>query len=163
MSNSSTNPIVVLGARVADGRPSPMLESRLARALEIYHANPRPVVVTGHGEAEVMAGWLAHHGVAHEHIVIEPDATSTNENLEHSWALFPDATLLTVVTSEFHVARTRVWAWHLAIPVEVVGAPMPAGSPKRKAKNYSREVIAVPHSLARVVWRRLMHKAQGGR
>lgn len=161
MSDNQSNPIVVLGARVVQGRPSPMLESRLALAVDMYRVCPRPVVVTGRGEAEIMAGWLAHHGVALEHIVIEPDATSTNENLEKSWALFPEATLLTVVTSAFHVARTRIWAWHLSIPVEVSGAPMPSGSPARKARNYSREVIAVPHSLARVVWRRALHMAQG--
>ena len=157
----SENPIVVLGARVIDGRPSPMLEARLARAVECYRESPRPVVATGRGEAEIMAAWLTQHGVDRRDIVIEPDATSTNENLENSWALFPSAALLTVVTSDFHVARTRVWARHLQIPVEVIGAPMPSGSAKRKAKNYSREVVAVPHSLARVVWRRLMHRVRG--
>ncbi|MEH0146499.1 YdcF family protein [Corynebacterium sp. Q4381] len=155
------NPIVVLGARIIDGRPSRMLASRLTSALSIYNAAPRPIVVSGRGEAEVMALWLAERGVPLEHIVVEPHATSTNENLERARALFPDAARLTVVTSNFHVARTAVWAWHLGIPVDLVGAPMPPGYPKSKIKNYSRELIAVPHSLARVLWRRLVAQVRG--
>lgn len=131
-----------------------MLESRLAEALRLYREAPRLVVVSGRGEAEVMAAWLAEQGVAAEHIVVEPFATSTNENLERARALLPDAPLLTAITSTFHVARTRVWAWHLGIPVRVVGAPLPPGRPLSRAKNYARECVALPHSLARVAWRR---------
>ena len=102
-----------------------------------------------------MAGWLAGRGVPRELIVEEPCATSTNENLERTRALFPSASRLIVVTSNFHVRRTRVWAWHLGIPVEMV----PARTPRRsRPKNYARELVALPHSAARVVWRRLMHK-----
>lgn len=154
------DPIVVLGAKIVNGHPSRMLASRLTKALSIYSARPRPIVVSGRGEAETMAFWLASRGVPAEHIVVEPHATSTNENLERAWALFPDASRLTVVTSNFHVARTAVWAWHLGIPVDLVGAPMPPGYPKSKAKNYAREFVAVPHSLARVLWRRLVARCR---
>lgn len=107
-----------------------------------------------------MAQWLREHGVAPEDIVLEPEATSTNENLERSRALFPDASRLTVVTSRYHVPRTRIWAWHLGIPVRVVAAPLPPGAPASRLKHYAREVIAVPHSLARVVWRRVAARAR---
>lgn len=105
-----------------------------------------------------MAAWLIEHGVPAADVVLEPLARSTNENLERAWALSPEADRLTVVTSAFHVARTRVWAWHLQIPIEVVPAPMPPGRPLRNLKQYAREVIAVPHSLTRVLWRRLMRR-----
>ncbi|WP_269951514.1 YdcF family protein [Corynebacterium lehmanniae] len=152
------NPIVVLGARIVDGRPSRMLEFRLRRALEVWRADPAPLVVTGFGEAEVMADWLLVRGVPESSIVLEPQARSTNENLERSRALFPDAACLTVVTSGFHVLRTRVWAWHLGIPVQLVAAPTPKTS---RVKNYAREVVALPHSVARVVWRRLVRRVLG--
>jgi len=152
------NPIVVLGARIVDGRPSRMLEFRLRRALEVWRAAPAPLVVTGFGEAEVMADWLLVRGVPESSIVLEPQARSTNENLERSRALFPDAACLTVVTSGFHVLRTRVWAWHLGIPVQLVAAPTPKTS---RVKNYAREVVALPHSVARVVWRRLVRRVLG--
>lgn len=152
------NPIVVLGARIVDGRPSRMLEFRLRRALEVWRAAPAPLVVTGFGEAEVMADWLLVRGVPESSIVLEPEARSTNENLERSRALFPDAAYLTVVTSGFHVLRTRVWAWHLGIPVRLAAALTPETS---RVKNYAREVVALPHSVARVVWRRFVRWVLG--
>ena len=105
-----------------------------------------------------MADWLLVRGVPESSIVLEPQARSTNENLERSRALFPDAACLTVVTSGFHVLRTRVWAWHLGIPVQLVAAPTPKTS---RVKNYAREVVALPHSVARVVWRRFVRRVLG--
>ena len=148
----------MLGARIVDGRPSRMLEFRLRRALEVWRAAPAPLVVSGFEEAQVMAAWLVAHGVPESAVVLEPKARSTNENLERSRALFPDAAYLTVVTSGFHVLRTRVWAWHLGIPVRLVAAPTPETS---RAKNYAREVVALPHSVARVVWRRFVRRVFG--
>lgn len=153
-----SNPIVVLGARVIDGRPSRMLESRLRMALEAWHADPRPIVVSGYGEAGVMAAWLVAHGVPETSVVAETCARSTNENLERSRTLFPGARHLTVVTSGFHVPRTRVWAWHLGIPVRMVAAPTPKTS---RTKNLLRETVALPHSVTRVVWRRLVRRVVG--
>jgi len=132
-----------------------MLESRLRTALEAWRADPRPFVVSGYGEAGVMAAWLVAHGVPETSVVAEPYARSTNENLERSRALFPGAGHLTVVTSGFHVPRTRVWAWHLGIPVRMVAAPTPTTS---RTKNYAREVFALPHSIARVAYRRLVRR-----
>ena len=138
-----------------EGEPSLMLEARLQAGLDLYRATrPRIVVVTGKGESAVMARWLLERGVDPADIVEEPWATSTNENLERSRALLPDAERLTVVTNGFHVGRTRIWALHLGIPIEVVAAPTPRRS---RVKNYAREIIALPHSAARVAWRRLLH------
>lgn len=102
-----------------------------------------------------MARWLTEHGLPAARIVEEPEATSTNENLENSRKLFPDAARLVVVTNGFHVARTKVRASHLGVPVTVVAAPTPK---KSRLKNYAREIIAVPHSAARVVWRKLVRR-----
>ncbi|WP_084560667.1 YdcF family protein [Corynebacterium appendicis] len=154
--SSSPDPVVVLGARIKEGRPSRMLEARLSTALTLAHSRPAaPVVVTGKGESGVMARWLIAHGLPAPRIVEEPEATSTNENLENSRKLFPDAARLVVVTNGFHVARTKVWAAHLGVPITVVAAPTPK---KSRLKNYAREVIAVPHSAARVVWRKLARR-----
>ena len=137
-----------------------MLRARLVAALVRWRIDARAgaertIVVTGRGESGVMARWLAERGVPRELIVEEPHATSTNENLENSRALFPSVARLTVVTNGFHVARTKVWAAHLGVPVTVVAAPTPK---KSRLKNYAREVVAVPHSAARVVWRKLVRR-----
>ncbi|SDM13633.1 Uncharacterized SAM-binding protein YcdF, DUF218 family [Corynebacterium mycetoides] len=152
----SRDPIVVLGARIIGERPSRMLEARLRLALEIWRKDPSSqLVVTGFGEAGVMAAWLEARGVPRQAITLETRARSTNENLENSRALFPDASRLVVVTNGFHVLRTRVWAWHLGIAVDVAGAETPRSS---RLRNYAREIVALPHSVARVAWRRLVRR-----
>lgn len=133
-----------------------MLEARLTRALSLIDARLRlgddiRVVVSGFGEADVMAQWLREAGVDPSRIVVEDQATSTNENLENAHRLLPETSQWLVVTSDFHARRTRVWAWHLKIPVTV----LPAVTPRPRWRDYVREVVAFPHSVLRVVWRRL--------
>lgn len=145
-------PLLVLGARVEGGEPGPLLCSRLDRAVVLSRLLPEePIIVTGYGEAEPMARYLIERGVNPERILLEPLATSTNENLERAHALCPEYTYFRVVTNDFHVLRTRMWARHLGIRVHMHGVRTPR---KDRWWNYLREVVATPHSLLRIVWRR---------
>ncbi len=144
------NPVLVLGSRTDGHRPDALLASRLEQALPLIRT-AGIVVVSGAGEAHVMARWLLAHGVDAAKIVEEPEATSTNENLEKAHALRPETVCWTVVTNDFHVLRTRLWARHLDIPARVVSAPTPAG---QRLQMYLRECLALPHSVLRVLWRR---------
>lgn len=152
-------PVLVLGARLRKGAVGPMLEARLRAALTRYEAaapGEKPtVMVSGRGEAPAMARWLEEHGVAPEHIEVEDRAESTNENLENAHALFPDAGRWVVVTNGFHVWRTRLWVWHLGLPMRVMAAPTPG---LRRPVTYAREALAVVHSAARIVWRRAVRR-----
>lgn len=145
------DPIVVLGSRVLHGRPGALLEQRLLKAIAIAQPGQQ-FIVSGHGEAGAMSQFLRERGV-HD-IVEDNDATSTNENLENAHKLAPHASKLTVVTNDFHALRTRLWAWHLGIPVRVVAAPTPR---EHRPRNYLREVVATPHSATRILYRKLMH------
>lgn len=165
--------ILVLGARIkppseaarraheeetgiADYRgplPGAVLASRCEKALELARGTDATVVVSGRGEARAMAWWLFSHGLDPARILLEYDATSTNENLENAARLVPGAHL-TVVTSDFHKLRTLAWAWHLGIPATVVSSLTP--SPFRQ-RAFLREVFALPHSLLRIAYRRLKH------
>lgn len=142
--------ILVLGARTRHGYPGRILTARLEKTLLLL--DTRPIIVSGHGEAAVMADWLVEHGVDEQQIRQEPHARSTNENLENARALLPDTQRWTVVTSDFHVWRTRLWAIHLGIPVTVVSARTP---PDLLPAALLRECIALLHSALRIAWRRL--------
>ncbi|MCZ9309247.1 YdcF family protein [Corynebacterium uberis] len=146
--------VLVLGSRVRRGNVDELLASRLRTALELIRRegpDAGPVVVSGAGEAPAMARWLRAHGVPAERIVIEPAARSTNENLENAHALLPEVTSWTVVSSRFHLWRTRAWAWHLGLAVTAVGAPTPPGQLPRLLL---REGAALAHSAARMAFRR---------
>lgn len=148
--------VLVLGSRVDDGSPDALLRSRLKRAVPVIMRMAREspqarVVVSGRGESAAMAEWLIEHGVPPQLIVEEPLATSTNENLENAHYLLPETEEWTVVTNDFHVPRTRMWAWHLGINIRVVPAVSP---PEGRLRNRLYEVVKLPYSLTRVLWRR---------
>ncbi|QDZ43480.1 YdcF family protein [Corynebacterium sp. sy039] len=134
--------------------PGSVLESRLEKAYELSHDNERLIVVSGKGEAAVMAHWLRMRGIASERIIEEHEATSTNENLENAAALLRDRgnSDFCVVTSGFHKWRTRAWAWHLGMNIVVFGAPTPR---RHRTWLVIRESTALIHSYARIAWRRL--------
>ena len=147
------DPIVVLGSRVTDGQPGALLVSRLDKALQVAQRMPdATVIVSGDGEAEVMARYLIEHGLDPNRVVEEPHATSTNENLENCHGLAEDAVVYHVVTNEFHGLRTRLWAWHLGIPVKMHVTLTPR---QYRLRNYSREILATPHSFTRILWRKI--------
>ncbi|MFP7664756.1 MAG: YdcF family protein [Corynebacterium pyruviciproducens] len=144
-------PLVILGSRLVDGLPGATLTHRLVVARR--HITPATtVVVTGHnGEAEAMHAWLTDHGVDPAQIIVEPRARSTNENLENASRALGSATLFDVVTSDFHAPRVRLWAWHHGFDIRVITAPTPRN---RRAFIYTRELLAIPHSFARILWRK---------
>lgn len=146
----SDRPVLVLGARTRHGRPGRILTARLVRALQLLDA--QPIIVSGDGEAAAMAAWLVDRGVDEQQVMEEPLARSTNENLENARALLPDAQRWTVVTSDFHVWRTRLWARHLGVPVAVVSARTPLDL---LVQALLRECVALPHSALRIAGRRL--------
>lgn len=147
--------ILVLGARIKDnGEPGKILASRLDRALELSrlpeHAGKK-VVVSGAGESVPMARYLRDCSCPLE-VLEEPEASSTNENLENAQRLLPNTKRWLVVTSDYHALRTRVWGWHLGIPLTVVPAVTPA---PQRGRAFFRELFALPHSSLRVLWRKL--------
>lgn len=158
------DPILVLGAKVRKisthrmtPKPAPVLEARLEKARELAQGNDALIVVSGKGEAQAMAWWLLEHGVDPSRIMLEYEATSTNENLENAQKLFPATRRWNVVTSDFHSLRTKVWAWHLGIPITVHTSPT---RPPYRGQDVRREIVALAHSLLRVGWRRIVAASQ---
>ncbi|WKD61825.1 hypothetical protein CCICO_09085 [Corynebacterium ciconiae DSM 44920] len=158
--SAKPRPVVVLGASVEHAQPRRPLEMRLRAACgPSREALERGdvVVVTGRGEAPVMARWLADRGIDRELILLEERAESTNENLENARELLRrhygrDDIRYVVVSNRFHVPRIRLWAWHHAYEVETIGAPTPC---PEVLWLCLREAGALGHSALRIVWRKL--------
>ncbi|MBO4915442.1 MAG: YdcF family protein [Oscillospiraceae bacterium] len=120
--------VVVLGAGVEGVQPSLMLSRRLDVALAYIADKPEvPVIVSGSqgegeliSEAECMARYLSARGIAEERIWKEERATSTRTNLTESLAVMDERKVDTiapfaVVTSDYHIARTRYIAGEIGI------------------------------------------------
>jgi uncharacterized SAM-binding protein YcdF (DUF218 family) len=79
--------IAVFGAAEYDGRPSPVLRSRLDHALMLYRERLAPLVITlgGGGGVRDSEGGVGHdyllaHGVPEDQIIAETQSTNTEES-----------------------------------------------------------------------------------
>lgn len=150
--------VVVLGAAQYDGRPSPVLQARLDRALELYEAglSERIVLTGGRQEGdrftEATAGYnyLRERGVPDEHLLKEVDGASTFESLAASADFLRDRGLTTVVlvTSDYHAYRVEAVAEEVGLDASVSPIPSRLGR-GGELRQIGRETLAV--AIGRVI------------
>jgi hypothetical protein len=112
--------LVVLGARVRQGRPGRHLLQRVATASALFDAldrRPTLLLTGGHGEALAMRDLLVARGVPREHLLLETRARSTVQNAAFSMQLLdrveePVRTVLVITTAVLR--RGRVYDDHAA-------------------------------------------------
>lgn len=135
--------IVVLGASVrGNGKPSRVLEDRLAAALEI--AGPaQSILITGDGltakEISGMRRWLVARGVAKARLIEDPAGLRTWDSMIRARNVFGLSDVI-VVTNAFHVSRSVFLA--RAAGLNAVGF---AARPQQNAPgwgNHVREAVA---------------------
>ena len=145
--------IVVLGAAQYNGRPSPVLQSRLDHALRLYRQKLAPlVVVTGgmaegdrESEAAVGRRYLAAHGVPSAMIVPRPRGHSTHESMDDvaEWARAKGMDTLLLVSDPFHLARLKVEAHRIGLAAFV--------SPTRTSPISNNPRLELEYLLAEAV------------
>jgi len=149
--------VIVPGARLYGEIPSPSLMERLITTLEYAqeYKEPKIIVTGGQGpgetipEAEAMKKFLVQKGIPESRIVKEDKSTSTFENIKFSRDIIEtidereDIKIL-VVTSDFHILRTKMLAKRLGFTVY----GLPAETPEvAKTKSYLREYLAIIKSF----------------
>ncbi len=148
--------IIVLGAGLHGDVPSLSLTDRLEGALAWLEAHPDCVAVVSGGqgpgetitEGEAMAVWLKARGIDPARIMVDDKATSTQENLENSFALIresggePDGNCA-IVTSEYHLYRAKALAAKLG--VECYGVAAHTSWPTLMLNYFIREGFAVTY------------------
>jgi len=146
--------IVVAGCAVwPGGVPSPALQRRVRRAVDLYEEGwaPRIVLTGGVGthppaEAEVAARLCRQWGVPEAALIREPWSTDTRENARYAARLVQGSVL--VVTDPFHVARCRVLFRRYFAHADAVGAV--GGSRRLRARGSLREAASVVRH--RMLW-----------
>jgi len=148
--------IIILGARVYPDRLSTSLQARLDVGLQLYRSGlARQIIVSGGqgpdeptSEAAAMQAYLVERGVDQRVIHLEQASYSTYDNLRHSRSImqqqgFGSALL---VTSDYHVLRSRLIAWRLGIASTAAAAPLPVPASLRY-RMLGREVLAIWREL----------------
>ena len=148
--------LVVLGAGLHGDVPSLSLTDRLEGALAWLEAHPDCVAVVSGGqgpgetmtEGEAMGIWLEARGIDPSRIIVEDRATSTQENLEYSFALIrgrggePDGNCA-IVTSEYHLYRAKALVARQG--VECFGVAARTSWPTLMLNYFIREGFAVTY------------------
>jgi uncharacterized SAM-binding protein YcdF (DUF218 family) len=133
--------IIVLGAQAyyPAGRWNPCLKARVERGVELVQAGYAPVLVLSGGvdkedgaiEAEVMQDIAFATGLPRRQTLLEPNSTSTAENLRFSAALLsnnletppPKTMRVLIVSDPYHLARAGMLARKIGLEATLVGAP----------------------------------------
>ena len=158
---SSAEAIVVLGAAQYDGRPSPVLQSRLDHAAELYDAGVAPTVVVTGGrlpgdrftEASAAAAYLISRGVPEDDLRLESQGTSSWESLAAAARFLRSEgiTEVVLVSSPYHALRTE----QIAAEVGLDGDASPSDETEgfvARLRHLGRETLAV--GVGRIVGHR---------
>ncbi len=134
--------ILVLGCRVYGDKVSPLLASRLDKAISLFHKYNKPdkpikIIVSGGKdegkvvtEASAMASYLKEKGIPEELIILEENADNTFENFEYAMNIinhdfetgfYKDASILTV-TNNFHLLRSLLLARKTGLKTDGAGS-----------------------------------------
>ncbi|MBS1796031.1 MAG: YdcF family protein [Acidobacteria bacterium] len=113
-----TDAAVVLGNTVApDGKPSPRLQARLDKAVELYEKNlvERVIVSGGFGaegfeEADVMRDYLVSRNIPENRIILDRDGWNTYKTAVNTKRIMEENGFrsVTIVSQYFHITRTRL-------------------------------------------------------
>lgn len=128
--------IIVLGSGLDGDKVTPLLKSRIDKAVEYHKLNPKSKIVVSGGqgddelisEALAMSRYLLSIGIDAQDIIIEDKSTTTYENLKFSHQLIKKDTPRKDIniyfsTNNYHVLRAALYAKQLKINIEGIGAP----------------------------------------
>lgn len=138
--------LLVLGAATKNGKVSKILASRLKRTISCWQKNQTAKIIVSGGpkhsqlpEAEIMAKYLVSHDIPKDSIIIENAARNTRQNILFSSRLINDENV-TVITSDFHVLRSYLYAKALRLNWQFLGTPTPI---KYRPLTFVRDYLGI--------------------
>jgi len=113
--------IIVLGAGIKGDRPSPLLQDRLDKAIELYKLGLAPkILMSGdhgnseHDEVNVMKNYAIENGVLSEDIFMDHAGFSTYDTMYRAKEIFGIKKAI-IVTQKYHIYRSIYIAEKLGI------------------------------------------------
>lgn len=138
--------ILVLGAGVRENKPSPMLQDRLDKAIELYKKGyAKKIIMSGdHGrdeydEVNVMKRYAMERDVSSSDIFMDHAGFSTYDSMYRAKEIF-EVKKMFVVSQEYHLYRALYLANVLG--VDAVGVPALDISYRGQTYRELREVLA---------------------
>ncbi len=121
--NRGLSYVVVLGAGLIKGKPTPLLRARIEKGIRVYRDNPGSKLIFSGGQGSdeevsegfAMAEYALSQGVPEKDILREERSSNTEENIRFSAAVMAEkegksGAFFGVVTSSYHVLRALLIA-----------------------------------------------------
>ena len=140
--------ILVLGAGIRKGKPSPMLEDRLLTAIKLYNDGiAQKILVSGdheyndYDEVNVMKNYLKDNGVPSEDIFMDHAGLSTYDSIYRAKMIFKVSKLV-IVTQKYHLHRAIYIAKNIDMKVYGVSATKRnyVGQNKRNVREFMARI-----------------------
>ena len=142
----NTDCVLVLGAGVRDGNPTPMLRDRLITGISLYKSGAAPkIIMSGdHGredydEVNVMKSYAVENGVPDGDVFMDHAGFSTYDSVYRAKAVF-EADNIIIVTQKYHLYRALYIAERLG--VNAVGVSADLDDYSGQLKRDLREIAA---------------------
>ena len=142
----NTDCVLVLGAGVRDGNPTPMLRDRLITGISLYKSGAAPkIIMSGdHGredydEVNVMKSYAVENGVPDGDVFMDHAGFSTYDSIYRAKAVF-EADNIIIVTQKYHLYRALYIAERLG--VNAVGVSADLDDYSGQLKRDLREIAA---------------------
>lgn len=153
-SGKKADAVVVMGAAQYDGTPSPLLESRLQHAFELYISGRVDFIAVTGGkmpgdrftEAAASRRWLTDRGVPAASIIQEDEGRSTWESLKNIDVVLSSRGISNVLvsTDRWHMQRSVLSLRELGVHAEPSAtATSPLQGIKRAWGKYAKETVGV--------------------
>ena len=141
-----TDCVLVLGAGVRNGSPTPMLRDRLITGISLYKSGAAPkIIMSGdHGredydEVNVMKSYAVENGVPDSDVFMDHAGFSTYDSVYRAKAVF-EADSIIIVTQKYHLYRALYIAERLG--VNAVGVSADLDDYSGQLKRDLREIAA---------------------
>ena len=155
--NGNYDVILVLGAGLRNGKPSPVLKDRLDTAYELYEDGySKKIIVSGdHGkkyydEVNVMKNYLLDKGVESNDIFMDHAGFSTYDSVYRAKEIFLTNNII-IVTQQFHLYRSLYIANKLGL--DAIGVSATLRNYSGSVKFELREILARDKDFVKVMFK----------
>lgn len=140
--------ILVLGAGIRNGKPSPMLEDRLLTAIKLYNDGiASKILVSGdheyndYDEVNVMKNYLKDNGIPSEDIFMDHAGLSTYDSIYRAKMIFKVSKFV-IVTQKYHLHRAIYIAKNIDMKAYGVSATKRnyVGQNKRNVREFMARI-----------------------
>ena len=159
--NEKYDAIIVLGASIWNGEPSPLLKERLDKGIELYKKGySKKILMSGdhsidnHDEVNTMKEYAIDKGVPSEDIFMDHAGFSTYESIYRAKAIFKIKKAI-IVTQKYHLTRSLYISKSLGIESIGIKANNHKGTYNIIIKIYRdiREYIAISKDFIKCIFK----------